>query len=186
MRLLLILIVVAPACDTTLHFANQPDANTSTDASPACAEARGHSDFAFVRDKIFAKSCKFEASCHGSTGRAAKLSLTPANAYRELIHVESIKKPDWVLVSPGMPEKSYLLVKLGAVEGPLVGDRMPYRNRLLCPEKLDAVTNWIAQGAREDPLVVPDAAANPDAMSAPIPDGPIPDVPMAALSDGGL
>jgi hypothetical protein len=152
-------LVTTTACNTSLRFLDEPDANGSPDASPACVEAVGHSDFAYVRDKVFAKSCKFEASCHGSTGKAAKLSLTPANAYKELVNVPSIKKPEWILVTPGMPEKSYLLVKIGAVDGPLVGDRMPYRNRPMCKEKRDAVMRWVAEGALAgDDVPVPDAA----------------------------
>jgi hypothetical protein len=169
---LLIPLAVAAGCDTTVHYGSV-DASISS----ACLEAEEHSDFAWLRDKVFMPSCAAFSSCHQGSRPPANLNLTPSKAYAQLVGVPAISVDGWTRVVPGHPEMSYLLVKLGAIDGPL-GDRgstMPPNSALLCQQKRDAVSRWIAAGALGDE---PDAAA-PDAAPVPRADGGMPDAATA-------
>ncbi len=113
-----------------------------------CSEAAAHSDFAWVRDNVFAISCGAFTSCHEGSGPAGGLDLTAALAYQNLVNVVSTSFPDWIRVVPGDPDHSYILVKLGGIPGPLGdGGLMPLNNPLLCQPEIDAVRRWIAAGA---------------------------------------
>ena len=132
------------ACDTAVHQGGEGP------ISPECREAESHSDFAFVRDVIFRSSCVF-SSCHGAVPNG-RLSLTASRAHDQLVGVTAHLEPTWVRVVPGSPDESYLMVKLGAVPGPLGegGDTMPLNNPLLCEQKVEAVRRWIAAGASSE------------------------------------
>lgn len=136
-------LVLAISCDTTVHHGGEGP------ISPDCLEADNRSDFTFVRDVVF-KSCLF-SSCHGATP-LGKLSLIQTRAYDQLVGVDAVKVSGWVRVVPFEPEQSYLMVKLGAVAGPLGdgGGTMPLNNPLLCEQKIDAVRRWIVAGAQND------------------------------------
>jgi hypothetical protein len=136
--------VIFAACDTTVHHGGEAP------LSPDCLEAANHSDFGFIRDEIFAAGCTF-SSCHGRTP-LGKLSLTAARAYDQLVGVDAEIVDGWVRVVPGQPDQSYLMVKLGALEGPLgpKGGTMPLNNPLLCDEKIGAIRRWIEAGAAND------------------------------------
>ncbi len=163
------LAVAALGCDTTIH----QGLTAAADAPPSapCLEASAHSDFAWIRDDVFAVSCSAFASCHQGGNPPAQLDLEPARAYDDLVGVAATTIPGWGLrVAPGDPEHSYLLVKLGAVAGPLgaAGTTMPLGSPLLCAEIRDAIRRWIAAGA---PPQAPDAGA----ADAPPPDAGVPD-----------
>ena len=163
--LLIFVALASPGCDTTLHqsLAGGPDAPPS----PACLEARDHADFAWIRDNILAKSCSAFTTCHTGGNPPGHLDLSAAHAYANLVNVPEVTIPDHgVRVAPGDPDNSYLLVKLGLVEGPVgdAGTAMPPNSPPLCPEKLDAVRRWIEAGAPNDE--VPDAPfGTPDSRS---------------------
>ncbi len=144
------------ACDTAVH---RPDDGP---ISASCREARDHADFEWVRDNVFAVSCAAFSACHRGSRPPADLSLAREVAHRELVGVPATGVDGWVRVVPGQPEVSYLMVKIGGIEGPLGdgGDYMPPNSPLLCDEKIDAVRRWIAAGAPGGGLDagVPDAA----------------------------
>ncbi|HET7153681.1 MAG TPA: hypothetical protein VFJ29_07925 [Candidatus Kapabacteria bacterium] len=52
-------------------------------------------------------------------------------------------------VKPGYPDSSFLYIKLA---GPATGegDRMPYNNSPLSPDQINAVRQWIANGAQRN------------------------------------
>jgi hypothetical protein len=122
------------------------------DASPVCLEAPQHSDYAWIEANVFARSCGAFVACHkGSAREAAGLNLESGMAYDALVGKNAKEHADWLLVNPGKPDESYLLVALGAAVGPMPSDgRMPLRNPPLCDEKLEAIRRWIAAGALRD------------------------------------
>jgi hypothetical protein len=128
-----------------------PDA-PPPDASPACAEATQHSDFKWISENVFSKSCANFASCHGDIGTQESLNLTATKAYEELVNVASVQVPGKKLVAPGSCENSYLFDKLTNNTNVMPTDKksMPLNNPLLCKEKRDAVCRWIAAGAPND------------------------------------
>ncbi len=117
--------------------------------APDCEEAKQHSDLAWIQDQIFDRSCTFSV-CHDMTQPAASLRLTAGQARGELVG----QAPDepgagGVLVAPGAPDQSYLMVAIGGVPGetPPSDGTMPLGLSLLCEEKLDAIRRWIEAGA---------------------------------------
>ena len=139
----IVLLLMLTACDTALHFREG--------ISPSCREAMNHSDFQFIQQEIFAPSCSLSSSCHKGTRPAGELNLETAKAYDQLVNKVS-RLPDWVRVVPEEPDMSYILVKLGRIQGPLgmngsrPGTTMP-PDQPLCEEKIDAVRRWIEAGA---------------------------------------
>lgn len=158
------------ACDTGIH-----QARFALDAAPTgvCLDALGHDDLPWLRENVFRKSCALSSSCHMGNRPAGNLSLIPGRAYSSLVGVAADAVSGWVRVVPGDPEHSYLMVKLGAIDGPLgkEGGLMPLNNPLLCPEVIGAIRRWIVAGALEEP---PDAGV-PDAGPAAV----------DAMTDGG-
>ncbi|MDH4276105.1 MAG: hypothetical protein OEW08_13815 [Gammaproteobacteria bacterium] len=112
-----------------------------TDITVSCAPPRS-----FKNDvvPIFAASC----SCHTSPSPDAELSLTAANAYQDLINVNSndfgSKMPR---VKPEDPEYSYLIAKLRG-KGPYYRDpRMPKFGPYFSADRIKPIEDWITQGA---------------------------------------
>lgn len=128
------------------------DADVPVDASPACLEANDHQDLAWIQEDILSPGCANFSSCHsGAATQAGGLNLEPGRSHDALVGVRSTRFTDWTLVVPGNPAMSYLMVALGSYDGPIeptIG-LMPYRSRMLCKEKRDAIERWIASGAPE-------------------------------------
>jgi hypothetical protein len=153
------------ACDTAIHFPSEiPDVFISA----RCKDGELHSDWPWIKDNVMKVSCSAFRSCHQGQRPAGALNLTELRAYDNLVGVESKGSPGRVMVTPGSPNTSYLMVKLGAIPGPLGdgGTTMPPQNDPLCEGKLGAVRRWILQGAHEGIL---------DAGGIGVSDGSVPD-----------
>ncbi|MEZ4366871.1 MAG: hypothetical protein R2939_11350 [Kofleriaceae bacterium] len=145
--------------------AERPIDAAPPDAPASCIAATQHSDLRWIEDNIFDRSCVF-SSCHeGSAQSAGGLNLEPGEAHASLVNQPSGLFPDWDLVVPGDPARSYLLVITGHRPGPINTDigNMPYDNQLLCVEKREALERWIAGGALGAPDARPPDADLPDA-----------------------
>jgi hypothetical protein len=120
-----------------------PDAAVSA----TCLEATSHSDLDFIETKVF-NSCRFMA-CHAAEGgQANNLSLEPGRSHDELVNHAAVSDPGMMLVSPGNPQDSYLLVAVGHIPGQLPeSGQMPVNSPQLCLEKREAIERWIAAGA---------------------------------------
>jgi hypothetical protein len=107
-----------------------------------------------------AQSCAF-SSCHGSRLAGANHGVylgakaDPASVKAALIG-QSKALPTMPYVTPGDPEKSFLLHKLDgdlciletSCVGGKCGEQMPSGNAALADDKRDAIRRWIAQGAK--------------------------------------
>jgi hypothetical protein len=136
-------------CAALAACSDGEDAEPDAGPSPDCLEAVNHSDLAFIQAKIFTPGCTF-TSCHrGAAAMAGGLSLEAGVAHEQLVNKPSDIDPTKLMVKPGDPANSYLMIITGKYSGvisPTVGT-MPSRNPLLCQEKLDAMDRWIAAGA---------------------------------------
>jgi len=122
---------------------------------------------------IFARSCALSTSCH-RTGTPYHLSLGPGVVNGEVVATDvvlaeistalgmpSVEVPTWRRVSPGEPERSYLMRKLEGTQrcGDLAcvvvlgspepcGGRMPGGDSALPlePDELGKIRDWIEQG----------------------------------------
>jgi len=129
---------------------------------------------------IFRRSCGLSSSCHGSELKpSAGLYIGPKRsdtttvvdqAFRQMIIDDYLVQPsktapEWKRVEPNQPEKSFLMLKLdhcqataglncdqqsGAKSDEPCGDGMPQTSSSLCPEELDLIRRWIAQGAKNN------------------------------------
>ena len=136
------LIVAIAGCDTAVDSGGGVDAGPS----PECLEATEHSDLQWIQDNIFDRSCANFNACHkGAALSAGGLNLEEGMAEANLTNVVSDLFPEFVLVAPGVPEDSYMLIILGHLEGPIEPDvgTMPFNSDTLCPQKLEAIERWI-------------------------------------------
>ena len=121
-----------------------PDA---TAVSASCREATEHSDIEWIQDNVLTPSCAAFNACHkGAALSAAGLNLEAGNAESNMLGAPSTQFPSFDLVVAGDPSSSYLMIILGAEDGPLdpgVGT-MPFSSDVLCEQKLDAIRRWIA------------------------------------------
>ena len=95
--------------------------------------------------EVFAVSCAF-SGCHSGGEPAAGLSLEGDFATR-IVGVDSGQRPDFKLVDPGNPNKSYLLIKVRG-DDEIVSRQMPPGNPLSA-EQVEIIRAWIASGAKE-------------------------------------
>lgn len=135
---------------------DRPDAADLPDAPSAlCTEATMHSDLQWIQDNVFTPSCAAFAACHrGPAIQAQGLNLEAGSAEADLVDHPSGRFTDRILVVPGDPEASYLMVALGTYTGPLSDTGvMPPMFGPLCVEIRDAVERWITSlgAARDNP-----------------------------------
>jgi hypothetical protein len=120
-------------------------------ASASCQEAEAHSDLSWIQDNVLTPSCAAFGACHRDAATsAAGLNLEAGRAYASLVGKPSRGSPPLLLVSPGSPSTSYLMIITGQVTGALPADvaTMPLGAPLLCAPKRDAIERWILAGAQ--------------------------------------
>lgn len=154
-------LLVGSACRIVLEEDSATDAGSTVDAfvSPACVEAKSHSDLPWIEANVF-KSCTFSACHHGQAGAdAGRIDLRIGKSFATLVNFDSALDDTRKLVVPGVPTKSYLLMMIkqippammeppAAAPDPMIG-YMPQNSggRPICAEKRDAVERWISMGA---------------------------------------
>ncbi len=88
-----------------------------------------------------------DSTCHGNGSGQGDLFLdddTPWANYNELINQQSTNEPEFVLVKPGDPEASLLVLRLEGRNSPL----FPEENASpIKPVDLTNIRTWIEQGA---------------------------------------
>lgn len=89
------------------------------------------------------------AACHGGSAPQEGLNLSERTSYTSIVGKPSREEPRLLLVTPGDPANSYLLLKVQGAPG-IVGARMPLTGRLLSPDQIEAIRDWIAAGAPND------------------------------------
>lgn len=125
-------------------------------AVAACGSEDDSSDtkvqptLASIQKNIFDKSCA-SSSCHGSSKQAG-LDLRDGAAYASLVNVDPDKaaavSAGLKRVTPGNPDKSFLVVKLGTVPSGM-GSRMPQGGKPLSSAQIQAIKDWISNGAEQ-------------------------------------
>jgi mono/diheme cytochrome c family protein len=107
----------------------------------------GSIDFATQVQPIFDRYC----SCHLSPSAPEGAVLLPEVAYDALVGNPSRQSPALLLVEPGEPDRSYLVIKIDDnvpnVASVRVGDLMPQRLPPLSRTDIDTIRQWIAEGA---------------------------------------
>lgn len=102
-----------------------------------------------IQERIFSPIC---SSCHGGVNPAAGQDLSSIEqTIANLININS-SNPLFKRVLPGEPQSSYLYLKITG--DPQAGSRMPLGQPSLSDENINAIKEWIQQGA-----LVPDNSA---------------------------
>lgn len=100
-------------------------------------------DFDSIQQNIFTPIC---TRCHSGASAPEGLQLDAAHSYALLIGVPSNERADLLRVHPGDPDHSYLVLKLEGASG-IVGAQMPFGGPYLQAPQIDAIRQWIIQGA---------------------------------------
>ncbi len=103
--------------------------------------------FSSIQANIFNRSCAV-SGCHDSGSQQAGLDLSSGKAYGNLVNVPSSQKPNILRVKPGDPANSYIIMKLEGASG-ISGRKMPLGGSL-SNEQIDAIKQWIRNGAKND------------------------------------
>jgi hypothetical protein len=109
-------------------------------------------DFQSIQANVFTPIC---SKCHIGAGAPEGLQLDAAHSYNLLVGVPSLEQPALLRVNPGDPTDSYMVHKIEGLPG-IDGGQMPLGETPLPQATLDAIRQWIANGAPNAP---PAAAA---------------------------
>lgn len=119
-------------------------------AAPGIGSQYGAADFAptysGIAEGFFEPFC---TACHGGPSAPKGLDLTAEEAYDRLVGVPAVERPELLLVDPGNPDLSYLIIKLEAGPG-MAGRQMPRDRPARPPEEIATIRLWIDEGAPED------------------------------------
>ena len=126
--------------------------------------------FEDIQLQVFDLSGGIGSGCHAGGSPAQGLSLEAGLAIPNLVDVASSEVPELLRVAPGLPEESYLVVKIRPDDPRRVGVQMPRVGRKLNPIQIRSIERWIAAGATEDwvdegpidPVVVDDDDSGAD------------------------
>ncbi len=100
-------------------------------------------DFQSIQDNVFTPIC---SKCHIGASAPEGLQLDAAHSYNLLVGVPSAERPDLLRVNPGNPDISYMVLKIEGASG-IVGAQMPFGETPLPQATIDAIRQWITNGA---------------------------------------
>jgi hypothetical protein len=136
-------------------------------------------DFQSIQDNVFTPIC---VRCHSGAGAPEGLALDAAHSYALLVGVPSNEDAGLLRVKPGVPDSSYLILKLQGSPG-IVGVQMPFGGPPLPQATLDVIRQWITNGApngvmaSERAATFAVAATSPEDQSLIV--GPVPQIVVA-------
>jgi hypothetical protein len=132
------LLLVTGGLDASSSSCDASDASLAGAASASCTPSKPR-DFAKDVQPLFA-SCSGEI-CHSFTAHqlAAEVGLAAAECC-----------PKRLFIAPGAPQRSYLLDKLRG-EALCAGARMPLDQPPLSEPEIQAISDWICEGAQTGP-----------------------------------
>lgn len=104
-----------------------------------------------IQENIFTPTCA-RSGCHSAASASNGLSLAEGDSFSELVGVASQDVPTMDRVDVGDPDNSYLLHKLRGTQGSVggSGSRMPQGELALSDEEIEAIEEWIENGAENN------------------------------------
>lgn len=116
-------------------------AQTTQSAPAAPAATGGNSTFSVPADvrALFDNNC---VSCHGGSSPAAGHNYSTNADLQKLVGMASAEKDSIMMIVPGHPEKSYLVMKIRGSSG-IMGSRMPLGGKQLSDKEIGIVETWI-------------------------------------------
>jgi len=116
-------------------------------AAVVTSAVRAEAPLSYAKDiePVFQKEC---ADCHGGASPKKGLDLSQGKGYANLLQHKSQEEPLMQFVKTGDPAASYLWLKLSHATKEGRGmPRTTFGAKTLPKADLDAVNNWITQGA---------------------------------------
>jgi hypothetical protein len=100
-------------------------------------------DFDSIQENVFTPIC---SPCHSGASAPEGLMLDAAHSYNLLVGVKSTEVPTLDRVQPDDPDSSYIILKLEGASG-IVGSQMPLHETPLPQATINAIRQWITNGA---------------------------------------
>jgi hypothetical protein len=104
-------------------------------------------DFQSIQDNVFTPIC---SKCHIGASAPEGLQLDVGHSYNLLVGVPSAEQPNLLRVKPGDPDDSYMVHKIENTSG-ISGGQMPLNENPLPQATIDAIRQWITNGAANAP-----------------------------------
>jgi hypothetical protein len=99
--------------------------------------------FQSIQDNVFTPIC---SKCHIGASAPEGLQLDAAHSYNLLVGVPSVEDPSLLRVKPNDPDDSYMVHKIEGAPG-IVGGQMPLNETPLPQATIQAIRQWITDGA---------------------------------------
>lgn len=145
-------VVLPPLCAALLAACSGSGAGLDENGRPVTdVNASLTAEFASIQARVFTPYC---TACHQGAAAPLGLRLTEDVSYSLLVNAPSVEQPALKRVLPGDPDGSYLVRKISGTAA--VGGRMPLGGPPLPQEAIDAIRQWIRDGAA-GPRVAPAA-----------------------------
>jgi hypothetical protein len=107
----------------------------------ALGPAAAQNDISQKAENIIKSNCSV-VGCHQGKFPTANLNMEPGQFPGTVVDVPSKEKPDLKIIEKGIPEKSYLFLKIqGSSE--IKGKRMPLHKNPLAAEDIQTIADWI-------------------------------------------
>jgi hypothetical protein len=100
-------------------------------------------DFESIQENVFTPIC---SPCHSGASAPEGLMLDAAHSYNLLVGVKSTEVSTLDRVQPNQPDQSYIVLKIEGASG-IVGSQMPLHETPLPQTTIDAIRQWITNGA---------------------------------------
>jgi Bacterial Ig-like domain len=100
-------------------------------------------DFQSIQENVFTPIC---SPCHSGANAPEGEMLDAAHSYNSIVGVPSTEVPTVDRIKPGDPDNSYLVQKIEGAPG-IVGVQMPYHEKPLAQSTIDAIRQWVTDGA---------------------------------------
>jgi mono/diheme cytochrome c family protein len=104
--------------------------------------------FTQIQGQIFTPVCA-KAGCHAAGSAPSGLVLEAGQSYGLLVGHQSTENGSLDRVSPGNPDRSYLILKLRG-DPSITGERMPLGGPYLTSDQIAGIAAWIRAGAPND------------------------------------
>lgn len=103
-----------------------------------------------IQANVFNLHCAV-SGCHDGNGTQLPgvMDLSAGQAFGSTVNVRSVENANLFRITPGDPDNSYLVRKIEGRAG-IAGVRMPFGRPPLAPEQIEAVREWIADGAQDN------------------------------------
>jgi hypothetical protein len=104
-------------------------------------------DFKSIQDNVFTPIC---SKCHIGASAPQGLQLDAGHSFNLLVGVPSVEQPNLLRVKAGDPDNSYIVHKIEGLPG-ITGGQMPLGETPLPQTTIDAIRQWITNGAPNAP-----------------------------------